>query len=302
MTPFEQTRPWRGVGLAAIVALSYAANSTFAGVAYDGGSNAASMFGLRSTAAFLVLWIYLRASGRAWRLEPDARNLALGLGLILAGASYALLAAVEFMPVALCVISLYTYPLLVALFSWISGREQFKPRYGGALLLAFFGLVMALGLDGGDVSAPGVALALLAAVAVATLLIVNERANAARGSPAFTFHMLAICSAASLLTVVASGGIALPRTTFGWVGFVATPICYSFAVIFMFVAVSRIGSLRTSLVMNLEPVAAVLFGYVLLSQALTWVQLAGIGCVVIAILSIEGFNAVRTGQISEKSP
>lgn len=289
MIEAESTR-LRGTVLALLVALSYATNSTFAGLAYGGGSNSVSVFAVRSTAAFVALLIGLRLMNREWTVPPEQRVLAIALGLVLAGASWALLGAMEMMPVALCVITLYTYPIIVAAIGWVSGREAFSVRYALALVCAFVGLILALDLSGEVPSLPGVVLAAGAAFGVALLLVVNERQHAARGSPQFTLHMLGTCTIVSLAASAFSGDFALPHTVPGWIGFIGTPVCYSFSVIFMFVAVSMIGSVRTSLLMNLEPVSAVILGYLLLAQRLAPSQLFGIALVVSAIVAIEGVN------------
>ncbi|MFT4585400.1 MAG: drug/metabolite transporter (DMT)-like permease [Gammaproteobacteria bacterium] len=89
---------------------------------------------------------------------------------------------------------------------------------------------------------------------------------------------------------------ALPDSAAGWVGFIAAPLCYTFAIIFLVVVLAKVGSLKTALLMNLEPVSSVLLGYVILSQALNPMQLLGVGLVVGAVVSTETFahKPVRT--------
>lgn len=292
MDSLANPRHWRGVILALAVAVSFAANSTFAGLAYTGGADAMSVFAARSTAAFVVLLLYLLITRRSRKLPPRQRNTALALGVVMAWASYALLAAMETMPVALCVITLYTYPLIVAAFGWWSGRERFRLRFAVALAAAFSGLVLALDLSGNAPNLKGLLLAASGAVGVATLLLASERARAPADSQPFTLYMLATCMVLSLFISAAHGNFALPQTNAAWVGFIATPLCYSFSIICMFVAVSMIGSLRTSLVMNLEPVSSVLLGYLVLSQAMDGMQLFGVALVVAAIVAIESSHAV----------
>ena len=288
---------WRGVALAMAVAMSFAANSVFAGVSYRGGADAVSVFVARSSAAFVLLFVFMRVTRRRIALPARQRNIALALGAVMAWASYALLAAMESMPVALCVITLYTYPVIVAIVGWLSGREAFTLRGAVAVAVAFTGLVLALDLTGQAPSTLGVALAASAALGVATLLLVNERAREPEASLAFSVHMLGVCMTLSIMTAVVLGRFALPQTGVAWLGFVATPLTYSFAIVFMFVALSMIGSLRTALVMNLEPVSSVILGYVLLAQALAPGQLVGVLLVVGAIVAIEGAPrpAVRAG-------
>jgi drug/metabolite transporter (DMT)-like permease len=220
-------------------------------------------------------------------LPAHQRNVALALGALMAVSSYALLAALEYMPVALCVITLYTYPLIVASFGWISGNEPFRVRFAVALIVAFAGLVLALDLPGAMPNVTGIALSLTAAVSISVLLIVSERVRDTNDSRPFTLHMLAACVITSIIAAPALGEFTLPTSARGWGGFIAAPVCYTFAIIFLFVAISKIGSLKTALILNLEPVSSVVLSYLLLSQSLKPLQLVGIALVIAAVISTE---------------
>ncbi len=256
-------------------------------MAYAGGSNALSILSVRSSASFVILYLFL-ASHRAPRSLPrHLRIPALALGVVMVISSYGLLGAIEHMPVALVVITVYTYPILVACVGWLSGREPFRPQFAIALIVAFLGLILALNPNGTNSNAIGVGLASMAAVGVAILLIGNERIHHGRDSRAFTLHMqgtaMAIFCAASIL----SGKFSFPHTTSGWIGFLGAPLCYAFASVFLFVVLSKIGSLRTALIMNVEPVSSVVLAYLLLAQTLNSLQLLGVALVVGAVIAIE---------------
>ncbi len=96
-------------------------------------------------------------------------------------------------------------------------------------------------------------------------------------------------SAAAIFVVVwlVSGGVELPRSTFGWFTFIAMPICYAIAITAFFGAVAKIGSIRASLVMNVEPITTITLGFVVLGQVLTAWQLAGAALVISAILALK---------------
>ena len=288
----------RGIALALIVAVSFAANSVFAALAYVGGSNAISILIVRSSTAFVVLYFILNLGSTSRSLPIRQRNVALGLGFVMAISSYGLLAAMEYMPVALCVVTLYTYPMLVAASGWISGLEVFRMRYAVALVAAFIGLVLVLDLPDAVPNLVGIALASTAAIGVATLLIVSERERPEGDSRPFTLHILGTCMAVSVIASVSFGEFALPHTPAGWIGFIAAPLCYTFAIIFLFVALVKIGSLKTALVMNFEPVASVILGFLILAQTLNPMQLLGVACVVAAVISTKALNLSAAGKPS----
>ena len=278
---------WRAISLATIVAISFAANSTFAALAYAGGSNPLSILCVRSSTSFVILYIFLACFRISRALPQHQRAPALGLGLVMMVSSYGLLGAISHMPVALVVITVYTYPIIVACVGWLSGQEPFRPYFAFALVVAFLGLTLALDLNGTTSNLLGLGLALMASAGVAGLLIGNERIHRGQDSRAFTLHMQGTAMIGFCAVAIMSGSFLLPVTFSGWIGFLGAPLCYAFASVFLFVVLSKIGSVRTALIMNLEPVSSVALAYLLLAQELTQLQLFGVALVVGAIIAIE---------------
>lgn len=285
--------PWRGIAKAAIVGVAFATNSTLAGAAYAGGSNALSVLVVRAVVAFVVLYGLLGARQVPRSLSVPRRYQALALGALFASYSYGVLAAIQFMPVALAVVTFYTYPLMVAAAAWWRGEESFSAATAVALLVAFAGIVLALDIFGTHPSLRGVAMALTAAIAVTVVLNLTPRVRGDGDSRPITLHMLGMATGLFAIALILSGDFALPRTLLGWIGFLGAPVFYTFAIIALFEVLSDIGPLRLSLVMNIEPVAAVILGYLLLDQRLGPLQLAGIALVVGAVVLVEGAKLRR---------
>ncbi len=288
---------WRGVALTLTVAASFALNSVLSALAYTGGSNAVSVITVRNVVAFAILYTILRTQGVAIALPTRQRTAALASGLLMALYSYGLLGAFEYMPVALAVITFYTYPILVAATGWISGREAFHPQHAIALVAAFSGLVLALDIWGARPHPLGLALAIMAACGLTVLLMISTRVRGDSDSRPITLHMLATTTVTYLVVSAVLGNFALPHTVPGWVGFVGTLITYTYSVVFMFVALSMIGPLRTSLTMNIEPVITVILGYLILAQELNLLQMLGIAIVLVAVVAVEALkpDAPATG-------
>ena len=69
--------------------------------------------------------------------------------------------------------------------------------------------------------------------------------------------------------------------------FAAVPVLYAIATTSFFMAIGYLGPMRSSLVMNLEPVASILFGILLLGQILTPIQLGGAAIVIAAVVAVK---------------
>ena len=285
-----------GTLLCLAVALSFAVNTALAAVAYRHGADALSVLTYRTTLALIALFVILKLWRVPMTLEPGKRWIALGLGIFMGIQSYGLLGAIQFMPLALAVLTIYLNPLLMGLASWALRLERMTWALGGALVTAFAGLMLALDVWGGGLSAVGVALAAGGALSNVGVMLINRRlVGAFRDSRPVTVHMLATAALTFVAIDLVWGQLPLPADPIGWAAFLGVGAFYAFGVIGVFVAMSIIGPVRSALFANLEPIASVVIGTTLLGQAMSPLQLAGAALVLGAIV----FTAWRRGKSAE---
>jgi drug/metabolite transporter (DMT)-like permease len=224
----------------------------------------------------------------AWRvplrLKRRERIASLIIGVLLAGYAFCLYKSFEYIPVALGVLTFYTYPLLIALIAWATGQGRPTPRMAAALAVAFGGLVLALGIAGAGLDIRGILVAGLGGFGFALLLVATGRLFPGGDSRPRTLHMLASASLSYLVVCAVTGHFAWPQTSAGWIGFVASTGFYCVAIVGLFVAAGALGPVKTALILNLEPVSSVVLGFLVLDQRLTPLQLVGVALVVGAIL------------------
>jgi drug/metabolite transporter (DMT)-like permease len=287
------SRPWFGVALAAAVALSFAANTAAARLAFDGGVSPLTMNASRLAAAGVLLFVVLKALGVPTWLPRRTRLIAWALGPLMFFYQFALLSALETIPLALAILIFYTFPIMTGIVSWTTGREPVTARGVVAVLVAFAGLALALDFGSGRLHPTGVLLAALSAMGLTAMLQVNHRLVGAGDSRPVTLNMIAAATVTGALVVAVNGGVSLPGAAAGWTAFGVSALLFSFAVINMFVAMTLIGPVRMALTMNLEPVASMLLGVYLLAQPLTLVQVAGGALVIVAVLMVRLAPAAR---------
>ena len=277
--------PWLGPGLVIVAAISFAAGTTTAVVAYEAGATPLSVITTRVTFTMLIVFVLIRATGGPLSLSPRDRALSLAVGLVLAVQSFCHYEAIALLPVSIAILVMYLYPLLVGLISHVLGREKLKPVLVIALVIALVGLFFALDAPGAGLDSSGIALAVGAAVTFAIVIVANASIIQRTGrSLPVTFHMNLTASATFIVLCAVFGEFPLPASREGWIAFTAVPIFYSIGLICFFIAVGAIGAVKSSLIMNFEPVAAVVLGFTMLGQVLTPMQLLGAGLVVGAII------------------
>lgn len=279
--------------MALLVGVSFATNSVLSAVAYRGGATPLAVVLARSGAALVLLYLLLLARGVSRRLPWPQRRVALMVGCVFASYSYGMLVAIQYLPVGLVVATFYTFPILVGLVEWWSGRQVFSARLVIALVVAFVGILLALDVFGAQLHRLGVTLCLIAAVGVTIVMTVSARVRGAGDSRPVTLHMLGTAVAIFGVIALIDGGVVLPHTAVAWGAFIGAPLFYSFGIITLFVVLAEIGPVKTSLIMNIEPVTSVVLGYLLLGQRMGPLQLVGIGLVVAAVLLIESMKLGR---------
>ncbi len=95
--------------------------------------------------------------------------------------------------------------------------------------------------------------------------------------------MLIVFCAAALAGVsgVLPGGVSLPSSSTGWTALAFLVALYGLGFCLLFICMTRLNMARNAPVMNVEPVASLLFGWLILDQLLSSGQIIG-GLIVVA--------------------
>ena len=278
-------RAWLGIAVAVAAGAAFAIANTSAGVAYQGGSNPLTVASTRFLLPTAALIAWLAFTGVSLVLPKRQAIVAILLGAVTALYNWALLRSFNSIPFALAVLIIYLYPLIAAVIVAGFGWDKFAWRTGVAIVVSFLGLALALDVRGSNLDISGVSLAFLAAVGLAVVVAVSSRVFGNGDARPVTLYMSAAASVLLLLLCAVSGDFAFPQTNAGWISFAAAAVFYAFAIITFFIAISMIGPVRASLFSYSDAVVSAILGVVVLGQALSSVQVAGIALVVIALIS-----------------
>lgn len=281
--------------LLAAIACGFAGNHVAARLAFDHGTGLLAAIVARSGITLLVL-----AGLVAWRrnrlaLPPGTRHWQLLLGLLIAVQSLCLYSAVARIPVALALLVSNVFPVLLALLTWACGGPRPTRRACAIMGVILLGLVLALDLPTRLAEAgtsrvawgAGIAFALGAATAFAGgLWITDHKLPALPGAVRSLYTMAIVCSSMAVAGAagLVPGGMAWPHDAPGWTGLAVLMALYCAAFTVLFVTVPRLDMARNAPVMNMEPIATLLFGWAVLGQWLAPIQIAGALVVVAGIV------------------
>lgn len=279
-----------------LLACMFASNHIAARIAFDHGLDVVTAVAVRSLStalvvSLLVIWqrVPLAHSARHRRFMPL-------IGVLVAVQSVCLYAAVARMPVGLALLVFNSFPLWATL----AARVVYGRRPERAVLIAMpvilLGLALALdiaGLLGADdaragaaVHGSGVWFALGAASCFGLVLALTQHEVADLDGRVRSAFTMAVVGMLALVAGLSGGGLHWPDAPAGWWGLVALSVLYGTAFTAVFTLLPKLGAVGNSPILNIEPVAALLLGWLILGQVVNPSQWAGALIVVAAVMAL----------------
>jgi DME family drug/metabolite transporter len=233
-----------------------------------------------------------RRSGSPARLGAGDRRLVLLAGFFVAVYQASFFAAVADTGVAVgTVVALGSAPAFTGLFGRLFAGERLEARWFAATGLACAGVFLLTlgGGSGGEVSAPGIGLALAAGAGYAGYAVIGKHMLDRGGTPEGVMAAVFGTGALILLPVLAAtptgelfsaGGLALAA----YLGAVTTTVAY----ILFAIGLRHIGASETATLTLAEPVTAMALGFAVLGERPGAVAVAGAALVLsgLALLAV----------------
>ncbi len=289
------TRSYRSIGillaLGAVVAFSL--RPVLIKLAYGYVRDPITLIALRmmlSLPFFLAaaLWSGRRAQGR--RMSGRDLLAVFGLGAI----GYYLASTLDFLGLQYVTagvgrLLLFVYPTIVVLLSAAIFRKPIRRRDVAALVVTYGGvaLVLSAAVGGENLDLPlGAALVFGSALAYAVYLVFG--AEVAQRIGAIRFAALAVsaaclCCILQFLLLRPLAALSLPKEVYGLIVIIAA-VCTVIPIFMTAEALRRIGANQVAMIGAVGPVAAIIFGAVMLGESMSPRQLAGVAFVIGGVL------------------
>ena len=299
-TELTRQRYWLGSTAALMSAIAFSTNVALSRLAYDFGTNLHALNLIRAVVFLAVLIIAVWLSGSRVSIERKELYRCLVLGILLCAEMYLLLASILFIPVALAILVFYTYPIMIAVWTWRTGRSNFSYFGLSVMMVAFIGLITTLaGSDGllvGWDGRNGIALAFIAAICLAALLLLSERVLERQSAKIMMLYMLLSTTAVVGFVSIFIVELTWPTSYGGWLALCGSAVFYVVATLLLFKAVDLVGSLQTAIIDNTSPVWAMILGVIVLGQWLTAQQVMGASITVTAVMLLQWITRPKTWE------
>ena len=280
-----------GIAFALTAAVGFGLAIAVSRFAYEGGTNGFTVASFRSCVATLVMLSLCLSTGRSMRVTRREWLHLTGLGVVISILFYGNVGAVEYISVGLTALLVFTYPTMIATMEAVLTRTMPVPAKAIALVVAFAGLFLMLGVSFGSSHPLGIALALAAALAAATNAVWYSRAVRHVDIVVATLHMTIAATVTVLVVSVLSGSFVLPANPTGWGGLIGVAALQSGVAPVYFAGIARIGPLKSGMLANIQPATSIVAAFLLFGEWLTPVQLLGGAMVIAGILIMQRHDA-----------
>ncbi len=245
-----------------------------------------TMLSFRSVIGIVFMTAWLRFGPKP-SIDARGRWISLGIGVLFTVLIYCLFKAIELNDVPTAILTYFAYPLLTGLGAAATGVERLSWQGVACALTAFGGLAIMIGAHPAGLALGGIAYALAAASCRTGVLIVTRAYLVGADARLTTWYSVI----AQTVIFVALSSVTRtwhpPQTDVGWAALVGMSLATTAGIVFIFVSTMRVGPFRTALIMNLEPLIAMLGSALVLGDLITPLQALGSGIMLAALVAFQ---------------
>ncbi len=245
-----------------------------------------TMLSFRGVVGFAFMTIWLRVGPKA-PTNTRVRWISIGIGVLFALLIFCLFKAIEANDVPTAVLTYFAYPLLTGLAASATGLEPLRWQGAACALAAFCGLAIMIGAHPAGLALGGIAYAIGAAFCRTGVLIVTRAYLVGADARLTTWYSVIAQTVIFVGLSAVTGTWHPPQTDGGWAALIGMSVATTVGILFIFVSTLRIGPFRTALIMNLEPLTAMLLSAVVLGSVITPVQGLGSGIMLAALVAFQ---------------
>lgn len=291
-----------GIVMAGIGSMLFSGKAVLVKLAFGYGANAETLLALRMLMALPLFWTVYWWEARRKPMSPitwidRAKIFFLGfLGYFLS--SYIDFLGLQYISVGLERIVLYLTPTIVLLISYFALNKAISKMQWYALVVGYLGVFVVFIQDassGGAYAWLGMALVFGSACSYAAYMIGAGEMVKRVGS----VRLVVLASSASTVLSILQSSLYNPSAVFEqanqvyWLSLLNASLCTVIPMLLIMIAINRIGSPLVAQAGILGPVSTIFLGYFILSEPITWLQIAGMTLVIAAMWLLVRNDAPR---------
>ena len=260
---------------------------TAAKLAYEAGSDVLTVAFSRGIIAVAILFCAAVLVRQNVRLP---RNMLLPSTIVgIAGALfvYGIFGAIVSINISLAILILYLYPMALAVYEHFFGATRLCTAQWLWGSVAFAGLTLIVGVNVGQISFIGIALAMLAMLSSVVITLVNVKVVEQTGSLVSNLYMSLWGTLIFGLALLLFSQFNQPQTPTGWIALTGSGVAYCVSWVAFFSGARILGATRAAMITLIEPPMAALFAWLIFGETFTPPQWLGFAIVVAALVMFE---------------
>lgn len=275
---------------------SFASGHIAARISFDHGTGLLTAVAFRSGFGLILLSAIVIWQKQALTINRTTIPWQIALGLLIAVQSISIYSAVAIIPVGIALLAANTFPAQLALISWALGGERPTRRTALIMMGILLGLLLALDIpqlmrsDLANIQTwvIGISLGLFAAFSFALGLWITEHKLREVNGSTRTFYIMFTVFATALgagYFDLMPNSLDWPADGIGWFTLLLLSCLYACGFVLLFSLAPRLNLAQNAPAMNIEPVASLTLGWLILGQYLSTMQIIGGAIVVSCIIA-----------------
>jgi len=293
----------KGVAYAIISAICFGMLAILGKLAFAEGLSPLQMMQYRFGFASIMLFIYFYITDRRCLHASKATVFkAAFFGICMYPIqSICYMYSLKFIPASTTSLVFYFYPVAVTLLSALIFKTRITLLVSISLLFTLFGCgLVFFDAFSRNVSQIGILFALAAMAIFSVYLILLQSMLRGENSKTVTFYV--VLTAAIVYTILEPPTAFFQLKPMGMIlGVALGLIPTALAITLLYEAVDRIGSAFTSICSTIEPIATVLASAFLLNESIVFVQILGMGCILLGILLPNSVLLLQARRLHRKT-
>jgi drug/metabolite transporter (DMT)-like permease len=290
-----------GVIAATIASLVFGVTPALIKIAYAGGSNGLTMTFTRGLFALPVLMVIAKVRRFSFRIPR--KSIPTTIAVVLFGSfltTLALYSSYAYISVGMATVLHYTFPVIVMLGGILLFHERVVIGKIIALVFGFAGVSTFFGSPGAQ-GGLGIVLAASSALFYAIWLLGMDYSILRTLNPfQIAFYSSLAAVVVGFIYGIATHGLNLSMTTEAWFYTLIVSLLISVVgVSLLKLAIDKCGATTTSVICMLEPLSGVFFGWLILGETLTVVNIVGCMLILTSVVLVTVFGAIAKGKSTD---
>ncbi|WP_297639618.1 DMT family transporter [uncultured Clostridium sp.] len=291
-----------GLIFAILASVCFGFLGIFAQIGYNAGSNPTTVLIVRFFLATIILGVVILVTGKSLKITRKQLVMLFFIGAIgYTVTTQALFDAYQYIGVGLATGIHFIYPLFVCVFGFLFAKERFTKRKVFALIISIAGVFLLSISEQSGIDIRGVALAFFSGIIYGgTVFVMGKEEIKSLNGMVITFYCSLFACIITFFIGLARGQIITKMNVHIGFAYISIAIVSTvLALVFLQMAIQRIGPSNTSILGTFEPIVGILASWVFFNEVIDGFTIIGMALVVISVIILARDKEQGVGEITE---